>query len=89
MHVPEINKFKADLEALQSKKLIKAWELPYENLLTRISAAIFFLTPIDLSAESKIWNALKKHGKLKYSANEDQKLSTLKYRVTVNEGTML
>ncbi len=46
-NVPEINLVKEHLDKLKSAGFINEWELPYENLLTRLTAAIFFLTPAD------------------------------------------
>jgi hypothetical protein len=43
MHVPEIIEVKDLLQSLKSNNDLKDWELPYENLLTRRSAAIFFV----------------------------------------------
>lgn len=84
MYVPEINEVKEVLVDLTSKGIVQAWELPYENLLTRRSAAIFFLTPSDKYAESvsTIWEYLDKYENFSFRANEEQKLSKLQYRVT-------
>ena len=41
-NIPEIIEIKKHLETLKEQKLISDWELPYENLLTRLTAAIFY-----------------------------------------------
>ena len=82
MHVPEIIEVKDHLDDLKSKKLVKEWELPYENLLTRRSAAIFFLTPTEESNLEKIWKHLGKYENFSFRNNVEQKLSKLEYRVT-------
>ena len=55
-NVPEIKAVKKHLEELKEKGLVSEWELPYENILTRLTAAIFFLTPKDDSKLEEIWN---------------------------------
>ncbi|MFB7304411.1 hypothetical protein [Heyndrickxia sporothermodurans] len=56
-NVEEIKKLKLSMETLRHNGLIIKWELPYENLLTRLSASIFFFTP----AEDANLNELQKH----------------------------
>ena len=83
--ISEILLVKQNLNELQEKGLIEKWELPYENLLTRLTAAIFFLTPKDESALGTIWKELEKHKRLKYKRNEDKALSPLAWRVEFNK----
>jgi hypothetical protein len=83
-NVPEINAVKNHLNALKDRGLIKAWEIPYENLLTRLTAAIFFLTPEEQSPVEEIWKELETHPRLQYQLNEDKKLSSLQWRVEFN-----
>lgn len=85
MYVKEINEIKKQLEQLRANGLIENWELPYENLLTRLSAAIFFLTPIAEDIEGKIWQELAKHEDFSFRLNQDKKLSGLMYRVTFSK----
>lgn len=87
MHVPEIIEVKDHLNDLTKKSIVKAWELPYENLLTRRSAAIFFLDPVDNTAAGleRIWNELSKYPNFSQRANEEKKLSQLKYRITFSQ----
>lgn len=85
MNVPEIQAVKKHLEDLKEKGLVAAWELPYENILTRLTAAIFFLTPSDDSKLEEIWKELDKHPRLTYRLNEEKKLSQLIWRVEFNK----
>ncbi|MCP5007254.1 MAG: hypothetical protein GY941_25440 [Planctomycetes bacterium] len=85
MNVPAITEVKEHLEKLREKGLLKAWELPYENLLTRLTAAIFFLDATDESSLEEIWRELDKHPMLIYRKNEEQKLSKLDWRVEFNK----
>ncbi len=86
MNVPEITKVKEHLDELKEKGLINSWELPYENLLTRLTAAIFFLDAVDESKLDEIWKELSKHPRFVYKKSENQKLSKLEWRVEFNEG---
>jgi len=83
-NVPEIIEIKEHLNELKKKQLISEWELPYENILTRHTAAIFFLTPTDKSNLSLIWKELAVYEGLKYFINEDKKLSSLTWRFEFN-----
>ncbi|MCK5059091.1 MAG: hypothetical protein KAT34_20755 [Candidatus Aminicenantes bacterium] len=86
MNVPEIQEVKKHLDELKEKGVIREWELPYENILTRLTAAIFFLTPTDDSKLDEIWKELNKHPMLAYRLNEEQKLSRLVWRAEFNKG---
>ncbi len=86
MNVPAITEVKEHLENLKEKGLVKAWELPYENLLTRLTAAIFFLDATEESGLEEVWKELDKHPMLTYRKNEEQKLSKLEWRVEFNKG---
>lgn len=85
MHVPEIISVKEHLDEMKENGLVKEWELPYENILTRLTAAIFFLTPTDDSKLEDIWKELDKHPRLTYRLNEEKKLSQLVWRVEFNK----
>jgi len=89
MYVPEIIEVKDCLKRLKAESLVETWELPYENLLTRRSAAIFFLAPTADRQEvtDKIWKELSRYSYFKYQPNEEKKLSKLAYRITFNEST--
>jgi hypothetical protein len=87
MHVPEIIEVKDHLNELKKRNMVKDWELPYENLLTRRSAAIFFIQPAnegDAGLE-KIWAELSKYPNFSQRLNEEKKLSQMKYRVTFSK----
>lgn len=86
MFVPEIYEVKKHLDELKDDGLITEWELPYENILTRLTAAIFFLTPSDESKLDEIWKELDKHPMLQFRLNEEKKLSPLEWRVEFNKG---
>ena len=81
MNVPEINEVKDTLSQLKSDLTIKNWELPYENLLTRLSAAIFFIEPSDPGAIDRCWEKLSHFENFTYRENTEKKLSNLKYRI--------
>ena len=85
-NVPEIKAVKNHLDDMKKNGLIKKWDLPYENILTRLTAAIFFLTPTDDSKLEQIWNELEVHNMLQYRLNEEKKLSELEWRVEFNKG---
>jgi hypothetical protein len=85
-NVPEIIKVKNHLKQLQEKGMINDWELPYENILTRLTAAIFFLSPSNESYLDEIWKELEIHKMLQYRLNEEKKLSQLEWRVEFNKG---
>lgn len=84
-HVPEIIAVKDRLEELKNKNLIKDWELPYENLLTRLTAAIFFVEPIGGEEMEPVWEELKEFTYFRYSTNGEEKLSKMKWRVEFSE----
>lgn len=83
--IPEIIEVKEHLAKLQEEKLVKTWELPYENLLTRRNAAIFYLTPRDESSLKKIWKELEQYKDFSYRENIENKLSDMRFRITFNE----
>jgi ribosomal protein S8 len=82
MNIPEINEVKSVLIKLKADGYIGNWELPYENLLTRRSAAIFFLTPSLEEYEEKIWSELSGFENFSSRLNSEKKLSQLKWRIT-------
>lgn len=84
-NVPEIIKVKKHLEDLKNRGLVAEWELPYENLLTRVSAAIFFLTPTSEEHMAKIDEEFKVYPFYAYRENTEKKLSQLKYRITFED----
>lgn len=87
--VPEINVVKDALNGLKAQGLVQEWEIPYENLLTRLTAAILFLTPASASALPAIWKELEVYNMLQYRLNEEKKLSQLEWRVEFNKDFQL
>jgi hypothetical protein len=85
-NVPEINAVKNELEELKQAGLIAMWELPYENILTRLTAAIFFITPTDNTNLPQVWSKLSERAMFTYRPNEEKKLSQLDWRVEFNKG---
>lgn len=82
MYVPEIIEVKDALEKAKSKGLIKDWELPYENLLTRRDAAHFFIEPTDDDSQlKKVWTSLERFENFHYHLNEKKLLSQMKYEI--------
>lgn len=85
MNVKKIDEVKEHLENLKKKGLIAEWELPYENLLTRLSAAIFFISPAGSQDENLLWEELAGYDEFSYRINEEKKLSGLRYRITFSK----
>lgn len=83
-NVAEINEVKKLLIEMQEEGSIKIWELPYENLLTKLSAAIFFITPTEPEQILEVWKRLEKYGDVSYKRNESKKLSKLDYQFRIN-----
>ena len=77
----KILEVKKHLHELKEKGLVYEWELPCENVITRLAFAIFFLTPTDGSKLEEIWKELNKHPNLTYRLNEEKNLSDLAWRV--------
>jgi hypothetical protein len=85
MNVPEITAVKNLLDSLKSKELIESWELPYENLLTRLSAAIFFVTPMPNVDARFALDELSNLSNFSYRVNSEKKLSSMDIRVTFSK----
>jgi hypothetical protein len=82
--VPEIRDLKKLLVSLTEQGLVKHWEIPFEDILTRLSAAILFLTPAANNFLPEIWQRLKVFPNLKYRPNDEKKLSILEWRLEFN-----
>lgn len=80
-NIPEIIEVKELLERMKKEGLVSEWELPYENLLTRLSAAIFFLTPVSEESMPVISENLGQFKDFAYMPNTKKKLSQLVYRI--------
>jgi len=85
MHIPEIIEVKEHLDRLKDSGILSAWELPYENLLTRRSAAIFFVTPAANDSGERIWQELDRYAEFSVRPNTEKKLSALDYRLTFSK----
>jgi hypothetical protein len=85
-NVPAINDVKRHLDELKQKGLVREWEIPYENILTRLTAAVFFLSPCEDSALGQIWECLDAYPMFQYRENSEKKLSRLPWRVEFNKG---
>lgn len=66
----------------KSQGHIVAWELPYETLLTRLSAAAFFVDVPSETALSEISDGLKQYPDFKIVDQHNSKLSKLRYKIT-------
>lgn len=89
MHAPEIQKVKEVLTKMKNLGLIKDWELPYENILTRLSAAYFFVEPKeDETKLIPVWRALEKIEYFSCELNEKKLLSEMKYQIQFNKEKM-
>jgi hypothetical protein len=84
-HVSEIQAVKQQLEQLKERGLVRDWEIPYQNILTRLTAAIFFLSPAEESHLERIWEELGRRPMLHYRPNEEKKLSRLDWIVEFNK----
>ncbi len=87
-NVPEINRVKESLKKLKDNNAILEWDLPYEYLLTRLSAAIFFLTPTTEEKIVEIQNELGQFPNFHICKNTEKVLSKLEYRVEFLDVTM-
>jgi hypothetical protein len=85
MNVPEIVVVKDKLESLKGRTLIEAWELPYENLLTRLTAAIFFIDPTEGTDVSSIEDEFKAYDFFSCRLNTEKKISGMTYRLTFSQ----
>lgn len=85
-NVPQINEVKKKLETLKESGKLQAWELPYEHILTRLTAAIFFLTPSNEDDLPEIEAELEKFPMFLWKKNEEKTLSRLDWQVEFNKG---
>ncbi|MEM9242686.1 MAG: hypothetical protein AAGA27_01345 [Pseudomonadota bacterium] len=81
MYVESINKVKDKLESLKKAGTITAWELPYENILTRLDAAYFFVSA-SKDKLSDISAAFKDYNDFNLCDNEKKTLSEMAYQIT-------
>lgn len=84
-HIPEIIAVKNCLEKLKKKGIIEDWGLPCENLLTRLTAAVFFVEPRSEENMATVCESLKEFPDFRFAANEGKLISQLKYRIEFNK----
>lgn len=82
MHIPEIISVKEKLDELKEKGAIFQWELPYENLLTRLDAAIFFIElPEGKDTRQECIAGLHQFGNITIETNAEKRLSGCSYQL--------
>jgi hypothetical protein len=84
-NVPEIVAVKLKLAELQTDGLVEEWTLPCENLLTRLDAAIFFVSArpgVDLE---QIWERFRGDGGFVVQSNTKRTLSNLDWQLQFSE----
>jgi hypothetical protein len=69
-NIPDIQNFKQLLNHCKEKGLITDWELPYEQLLTRLSAAIFFFNVGSDAVPDELYTLFAKYPGLVIHRNE-------------------
>ena len=84
--VPEIHEVNKLFESLKNEGFIDVWHLPFENVMTRLAACIFFFTPTDESKLEAVWKKFGEILNFYYRRNEEKKMSSLDWRVEFNEG---
>lgn len=83
-NIKEIEEIKKEMDLMKSEGLINEWELPYEYLLTKLTASIYFFTPKEQVFMDMIYKRLSKYPNFKFRENTEKELSQLKYRVEFN-----
>lgn len=86
--VPEIIEVKNTFSSLESEGLIKQWCIPYENILTRRSAAIFFFSPVEQEYMPIICKALNQYEFFSCKKNLQSSLSSLEYIVEFKDNAV-
>ena len=87
-NIPEIKSVKFTLDTLKDNQLIKEWEVPYEELLTRLSAAIFFFTPSEGASLEEIWGRLQLNDGMHYQLNQEKTISPLDWQFTFTDNSL-
>jgi len=77
--VPEIIEVKRELDQLVADGEVARWELPYENILTRLNAALFYVEFVASQPSDEAWRRISCHGDLCFGLNADRVLSDLPY----------
>lgn len=84
-NVEEIKRIKACLDTLKKNGLIIEWELPYENLLTRYTAAIFFFTPAENFNPADIRQYLTEFPDANVLPHEPANISRMPYKIVFDQ----
>ena len=80
-NVKEIHEVKNVLMEMTEEGLLQCWELPYENILTRREAAIFFLTPQTDYALRALSDRLKCYEYSHIEENTSKAMSNMSHRL--------
>ena len=80
-NIPDIQNFKLLLNTCKEKGLIERWELPYEQLLTRLQAAIFFFEINQEVVPDELYLLLSDYPNLVIRRNEGT-MSSMGYRLS-------
>lgn len=83
-NVKEISEVKQILDDLQGKGFITEWELPYKNILTRLSSAIFFCNISDEKNIEDIKTTFQSYTDFCIAENT-KSLSLMKYMITFSK----
>jgi hypothetical protein len=80
-NVYEIKAVKDRLSRLQEEGLVRAWELPHEDILSRLTAAVFFVTPSAGMDPEQLCDRLNGFAGPFCSLNDDKRLSQLDWKL--------
>ncbi|MNW42816.1 hypothetical protein D3C74_200000 [compost metagenome] len=84
-NVQEIKEIRNYLDKLKQNGIIMSWELPYENLLTRLSAAIFFFTLTENANLSDIKDCFKEFNNVNIVPHEPGNISQMPYKIIFDQ----
>lgn len=80
-NIEEIKEIKSLLIEMTEGGVLQCWELPYENILTRREAALFFFTPKTEQALEVVRDRLASCGDSKIEKNTDKTISMMSHRL--------
>ena len=80
-NIPEIVAVKNKLEELRHQGLLEQWALPGENLLTRVDAAIFFVSGRPGADIEQAWAPFRGNERFHVQPNSQRTLSDLDWQV--------
>lgn len=78
-NISEIKEVKAIFHQLMCDKLILQWEIPLENILTRLIGAHFFFEPRDDQSIEQILGYFADYDNVDYEENKSKNMSEMKY----------